>query len=94
LRCAIASVLSLTAIVGPVLMTTVFSVFAGRTAWNFPGAPFLLAAGLLAIGIVTLRRTLAGTVPNSAARAGKLVDSHTALRISDAITTGRTTSII
>jgi MFS transporter, DHA1 family, tetracycline resistance protein len=61
LQGAVASVISMTSIIGPVMMTRVFSHFADREGLYFPGAPFLLAAGLLmlAIGLyaIVIRRT-------------------------------------
>lgn len=60
LQGAIASVISLTSIIGPPIMTGVFGAFADAKGLYFPGAPFLLAAILLAIAwmalFVTMRR--------------------------------------
>ena len=60
LQGAIASVISLTSIIGPPIMTGVFGAFADAEGLYFPGAPFLLAAILLAIAwmalFVTMRR--------------------------------------
>lgn len=50
----IASVISLTAIIGPLLMTSLFSGFTKKgTTIYFPGAPFL-AAGLLGLSAFTI----------------------------------------
>lgn len=60
LQGAIASVISLTSIIGPPIMTGVFGAFADAKGLYFPGAPFLLAAILLGIGwaalVVTMTR--------------------------------------
>lgn len=60
LQGAIASVISLTAIIGPPIMTGVFGAYADARGLYFPGAPFLLSAVLLAIGwgvlVVTMTR--------------------------------------
>jgi MFS transporter, DHA1 family, tetracycline resistance protein len=51
LQGAVASTMSLTAIVGPVVMTRIFSHFADARGTYFPGAPFLLAAALLSLAV-------------------------------------------
>jgi MFS transporter, DHA1 family, tetracycline resistance protein len=58
LQGAIASTISLTSIIGPVLMTTIFGMFADNRGLYLPGAPFILAVVLLAVAITILRRTL------------------------------------
>jgi DHA1 family tetracycline resistance protein-like MFS transporter len=58
LQGAIASVISLTAIIGPPLMTGVFAAYADATGLFFPGAPFVLAAGLMVSAITVLGWTL------------------------------------
>lgn len=58
LQGAIASVISLTAIIGPPVMTGVFAVFADDTGPLFPGAPFVLAALLMAGAVIVLTVTL------------------------------------
>jgi MFS transporter, DHA1 family, tetracycline resistance protein len=55
LQGAIASIISLTSIIGPVLMTNIFGAFADKTGTYFPGAPFLLATALLSMAIVLHR---------------------------------------
>ena len=60
LQGAIASIVSLTSIFGPVVMTSVFKTFADGEGVYFPGAPFILAAILSGSGFmlyaVTVRR--------------------------------------
>jgi DHA1 family tetracycline resistance protein-like MFS transporter len=58
LQGAIASVVSLTSVIGPPLMTNMFGTFADRQGLYFPGAPFILSAGLLGIGVLILGRSL------------------------------------
>jgi DHA1 family tetracycline resistance protein-like MFS transporter len=53
LQGALASVTMTTGLVGPVLFTQTFSAFIGsRRAAHLPGAPYLLAAGLLVVALV------------------------------------------
>lgn len=58
LQGAIASTISLTAIIGPPVMTGVFAAFADSRGPFFPGAPFVLAAGLMACAVTVLAVTL------------------------------------
>ena len=58
LQGAIASMVSLTSIIGPVVMTSVFGAYADKIGPYFPGAPFILASGLLTVAIVIVWRTL------------------------------------
>ncbi|MVZ98175.1 MFS transporter [Sphingorhabdus sp. IMCC26285] len=58
LQGAIGSVVSLTAILGPPTMTGVFGAYADKVGLFFPGAPYMLAATLMAIAVLTLWRTL------------------------------------
>jgi MFS transporter, DHA1 family, tetracycline resistance protein len=51
LQGAVASIMSLTAIIGPIVMTRIFSHFADKSGVYFPGAPFLLATLMLIIAI-------------------------------------------
>ncbi len=51
LQGAVASIISLTSIIGPILMSRVFAHFADDSGVQFPGAPFLLATGLAVAGI-------------------------------------------
>ena len=55
------SVNSIAQMVGPFLFTLTFAYFISDQApFKMPGAPFLLAAALLALGLVIAWRTLAG----------------------------------
>lgn len=60
LQGAVASTISLTSIFGPVMMTSVFGAYADKQGLYFPGAPFILGAGLMlvsiAVYIATIRR--------------------------------------
>jgi MFS transporter, DHA1 family, tetracycline resistance protein len=59
LQGGLTSLLSLTAIVGPPVMTNIFSYYTQpQTPVYFPGAPFLVGAVLAAISIVLARRAL------------------------------------
>ncbi|HYF65202.1 MAG TPA: TCR/Tet family MFS transporter [Herpetosiphonaceae bacterium] len=50
---ALTSLVSLTSIVGPLIATAVFSAFTGpAAAVSFPGAPFAMAAGFCALGLL------------------------------------------
>ncbi|MEK9280027.1 MULTISPECIES: TCR/Tet family MFS transporter [unclassified Bradyrhizobium] len=61
LQGAVASVQSVSQLVGPFLFTLTFSYFIGSTApLHLPGAPFLLAAVLMVVCVVIAMRTLAG----------------------------------
>ncbi|MFM2410314.1 MAG: hypothetical protein RL481_1142, partial [Pseudomonadota bacterium] len=59
LQGAIASTISLTSIIGPVMMTSIFGMFADDVGLYLPGAPFLLSLLLLAVAIAVLWRSLA-----------------------------------
>jgi MFS transporter, DHA1 family, tetracycline resistance protein len=55
------SVNSIAQMVGPFLFTLIFAYFiSDSTPVKMPGAPFLLAAALLALAVVVAWRTLAG----------------------------------
>lgn len=58
LQGAIASMVSLTAIVGPPAMTGVFGAYSDNVGQFFPGAPYMLAAGLMVVAVWTLWLTL------------------------------------
>ncbi|WGD49041.1 TCR/Tet family MFS transporter [Bradyrhizobium sp. CB1650] len=61
LQGAVASVQSVSQLVGPFLFTLTFSYFIGSTApLHLPGAPFLLAAVLMVMCVLIAMRTLAG----------------------------------
>ena len=59
LQGAIASTVSLTSIIGPIVMTQIFGHFADRQGLFFPGAPYLLSIVLLSVAVIILWRTLA-----------------------------------
>lgn len=60
LQGAVASMISLTSIFGPVMMTAVFGAYVDRQGFYFPGAPFILGACLMVISVgiyaITVRR--------------------------------------
>lgn len=58
LQGAIASVVSLTAIVGPPAMTGVFGAYSDNVGQFFPGAPYMLATALMVVAVWTLWLTL------------------------------------
>lgn len=59
LQGALTSLRSITSIIGPVLMTSLFSHFTSKNASvYFPGAPFMMAAVLIIISILLARNTL------------------------------------
>ena len=61
LQGALTSVQSLTGIVGPMMFAPVFAAFITTlSAWHLPGAPFLLASGLLAGAILLAWRVTRG----------------------------------
>ncbi len=51
LQGAVASMISITAIIGPLIMTRLFAHFSDGQGAYFPGAPFLLAVALTLLGI-------------------------------------------
>ena len=56
------SLVSLTAIVGPILMTNLFSYFtSNESSIYYPGAPFALAAILSVFGLIIAIKTLSGS---------------------------------
>ena len=60
LQGATSSVQSISQMLGPFLFTLIFAFFIGDHApFKLPGAPFLLAAGLIALALVIAARTLA-----------------------------------
>ncbi|MEO0461704.1 MAG: TCR/Tet family MFS transporter [Pseudomonadota bacterium] len=60
LQGAVASAMSITSIIGPLIMTSVFGAYADDVGLYFPGAPYLMAAGFslvaIVIAVVTIRR--------------------------------------
>ena len=70
LQGAVASTIAVSTIIGPVLMTNVFGHFTDARGIYFPGAPFVLAAGLMSTAILLFGITTMRTLPRfSAARA-------------------------
>ncbi len=63
LQGAIASMISLTSIVGPIVMTKLFGFYADDSGVFFPGAPFLLSVFILVLAFAALRWNLARTLP-------------------------------
>ncbi|QIG53052.1 TCR/Tet family MFS transporter [Altererythrobacter sp. BO-6] len=59
LQGAIASMVSLTSIVGPIVMTGLFGAYADEQGLFFPGAPFLLSVVILLVALAALRWNLA-----------------------------------
>ncbi len=51
LQGAIASMVSITSIIGPLIMTATFGTFADREGMYFPGAPYLLAAAFVFVSV-------------------------------------------
>ncbi len=58
LQGSIASMISLTSIPGPPIMTGVFAVYADATGLFLPGAPFVLSAVLMVVAVAILTTTL------------------------------------
>jgi DHA1 family tetracycline resistance protein-like MFS transporter len=59
LQGALTSLVSLTSIIGPVMMTTIFATFTAKDApIYFPGAAFLTASFLAAFSLLFAMRTL------------------------------------
>jgi DHA1 family tetracycline resistance protein-like MFS transporter len=66
LQGAVASVIGITTIIGPVAMTSLFGAFADRQGLFFPGAPYLLAALLTGVAFLpywSARRAMATPPP-------------------------------
>ncbi len=63
LQGAVASMISITSIIGPVMMSQTFGRFADGTGLYFPGAAYLLATVILLLGIGLLKWNLAQTKP-------------------------------
>jgi MFS transporter, DHA1 family, tetracycline resistance protein len=58
LQGALASLVGLASLIGPAVFTQTFAVFIGtRAGWGLPGAPFLLAAGLVLGAMLLAWRT-------------------------------------
>ena len=59
LQGGLTSLMSVTSIIGPLLMTTVFAFFtAANTIFYFPGAPFILGTILSGLGLIFAFKTL------------------------------------
>jgi MFS transporter, DHA1 family, tetracycline resistance protein len=58
LQGAVASILSISALAGPIIMPPIFAHFSDRVGLYLPGAPFLLAALLSALGGLWFWRTV------------------------------------
>lgn len=58
LQGAIASMIGLTSIIGPVVMPHIFEHYANARGVYFPGAPFIAAAGLMVAAIILLVTTM------------------------------------
>jgi DHA1 family tetracycline resistance protein-like MFS transporter len=56
LQGALASLQMATGIFGPALFSETFAAAINRRSWEVPGAPFLLASGLLAVGVALALR--------------------------------------
>ncbi|MEL7447422.1 MAG: MFS transporter, partial [Pseudomonadota bacterium] len=54
LQGAVASMISITSIIGPIIMTGVFGAFADQEGVYFPGAPYLLAASIILCSMALL----------------------------------------
>jgi len=75
LQGALTSLVSLTSIVGPPVMTNLFSYFTGPAApVHFPGAPFLAGAVLTVCSVLLAMRSLASYVAPTAAPAEELAE--------------------
>ncbi len=59
LQGALTSLIALSSIIGPPLMTTLFKVFSQSEAYYFPGAPFALGSILTIISFLLIRKPLA-----------------------------------
>lgn len=63
LQGAVASMISITSIIGPLLMTGTFGYFADDVGLYFPGAPYVLAAIIVLSGLILLRANLTRIEP-------------------------------
>ena len=77
LQGSLTSLISATGVVGPLLMTHLFAYFTGPTApVRFPGAPFLLGAGLALASAGLAGRSLRKHPPPAAAGPAEVVPTH------------------
>jgi MFS transporter, DHA1 family, tetracycline resistance protein len=67
LQGALACTIGLTSIIGPILMTHVFAHFSDSQGLYFPGAPFMLATGLVMIAAISLWQALTRLNPKPTA---------------------------
>ncbi|MEM7664615.1 MAG: TCR/Tet family MFS transporter [Pseudomonadota bacterium] len=65
LQGAIASAMSITSIIGPLIMTATFGAYADNAGLFFPGAPYLLAAVISLIGFLLAARNIHRMMPKS-----------------------------
>ena len=61
LQGGLTSLISITSIIGPLLMTYLFSYFTTKGHPYFPGAPFMMGAVLTFIGTILAMRSLSKT---------------------------------
>jgi DHA1 family tetracycline resistance protein-like MFS transporter len=74
LQGALASLMGLASLIGPIVFTQIFAVFIStRADWGLPGAPFLLAAALIVGAMLLVWRT---TQPLAAATANDHPGCH------------------
>lgn len=72
LQGALTSLTSVTTIIGPLLMTSIFAHFTSpQASIHFPGAPYLVGAILMLISTVIATRSFKGQVKKAAALANK-----------------------
>jgi MFS transporter, DHA1 family, tetracycline resistance protein len=57
LQASIASTISLTSIVGPIIMTQIFTLYTDSTGVFFPGAPYIFSALFLSVAVAILFRS-------------------------------------
>ncbi|AYA37879.1 MFS transporter [Hymenobacter oligotrophus] len=75
LQGGLTSLVSVTSVIGPPLMTNLFAYFTGPKApMYFPGAPFLAGAVLTAISVWLARRSLRKNLPQTAVAEPVLVE--------------------
>ena len=61
---AVASTMSITAILGPLIMTQIFGQFTDRVGLYFPGAAFMTGCGLLSISVIMMILAMRSEVEN------------------------------
>jgi MFS transporter, DHA1 family, tetracycline resistance protein len=65
LQGGLTSLMSLTSIIGPILMTGLFTYYTEPGHFYFPGAPFMMGAVLTLIGTILAMRSLSKTMPTN-----------------------------